>query len=48
MLPLGALRVNGRTFWLVQFAGWDAERYVVIEVTKKRVEAMVSAWGGGC
>jgi len=48
MLPLGAMRVGPRSFWFAQFSGWDHERYVVIELTPKRVEALVSTWGGGC
>jgi len=48
MLPFGALRIDGRTFWIVQFSGWDHERYVVAELKKDKVEALVSAWGGGC
>jgi len=48
MLPFGALRVGARTFWIAQYAGWDHERYVVIELKKNAVEAVVSAWGGGC
>ena len=47
MLPLGALRV-GRLFWVVQFSGWDHERYVVVEVKPKTVEAVLSVWGGSC
>jgi hypothetical protein len=48
MLPLGAIRSGGRTFWIVQYAGWDHERYVVVEVKQKRVEAVVNTWAGGC
>ncbi len=48
MLPFGALRVGTRTFWIAQYAGWDHERYVVIELKPHAVEAVVSAWGGGC
>jgi len=48
MLPFGALRIGQRTFWIAQYAGWDHERYVVIELKKNAVEAVVSAWGGGC
>lgn len=48
MLPFGALRAGARTFWVAQYAGWDHERYVVIELKKNAVEAVVSAWGGGC
>jgi hypothetical protein len=48
MLPLGAVRVGARMFWLAQFSGWDHERYVVVEITAKNAEALVSTWGGGC
>jgi hypothetical protein len=48
MLPLGALRLDSRVFWLAQYSGWDHERYVVVEVKKDKVEAAISAWGGGC
>ena len=48
MLPFGALRIGSRAFWIAQYAGWDHERYVVIELKKNTVEAVVSAWGGGC
>ena len=48
MLPLGAMRANGRLFWLAQFAGFNDERYVVVEIKAKTVEAVVNAWGGSC
>jgi len=48
MLPLGVLRVGDRTFWLVQYSGWDHERYVVAEIKKDRVDAPVIKGGGGC
>ncbi len=48
MLPLGAVRTRERTFWIVQYSGWDHERYVVVDVKKDRVEAVVNAFGGGC
>jgi len=48
MLPLGVIRAGGRLFWLAQFSGWEHERYAVLEITPKRVEVMVSTWGGGC
>jgi hypothetical protein len=48
MLPLGAMRVAGKLFWLAQFSGWDHERFVVIEVKPKIVEAVLSVWGGSC
>lgn len=48
MLPFGAVRAAARTFWIAQYAGWDHERYVVIELKKNGVQAVVSKWGGGC
>jgi hypothetical protein len=48
MLPLGTMRIDRALYWLVQFAGWNNERYVVVEIKPKTVEAVVSAWGGSC
>jgi hypothetical protein len=48
MLPLGAMRIDRALYWLVQFAGWNNERYVVAEIKPKTVEAVVSTWGGSC
>lgn len=48
MLPFGVMRLAGKLFWLAQFSGWDHERFVVVEVKPKDVDAVVSAWGGGC
>jgi hypothetical protein len=48
MLPLGALRIQSRTFWIVQYSGWDHERYVVAEIKKDKIDAVVNTWGGGC
>ena len=48
MLPFGVLSLDGRLFWIAQYSGWDYERYVVVELKKDKVEAVVSTWGGGC
>lgn len=48
MLPLGVIRTGPRVFWIVQFSGWDHERYVVIEPKAKSVDAVLNVWGGGC
>jgi hypothetical protein len=48
MLPLGVVRAAERTFWIVQYAGWDHERFVVAEIKKDKVEAAVVRSGGGC
>lgn len=48
MLPLGVMRVAGTQYWLAQFSGWDHERFVVVEIKPKTVEAVLSVWGGSC
>jgi hypothetical protein len=48
MLPLGVIRIGSQVFWLAQFSGWDHERFAVLEIKAKTVEAVLSAWGGGC
>jgi hypothetical protein len=48
MLPFGVMRLNGRVYWLAQYSGWDHERFVVVEIKPKQVEAVLNAWGGGC
>jgi hypothetical protein len=48
MLPLGVVRAGDRTFWVVQFSGWDHERFVIAEIKKDRVNAAVIKQGGSC
>ena len=48
MLPLGVIRAQDKTYWLAQFSGFDHERYVVIAIKPKTVEAVLSIWGGSC
>ena len=48
MLPLGVVRIGSRLFWLAQFSGYDHERFAVLEIKAKTVEAALSVWGGGC
>jgi hypothetical protein len=33
-----------RLYWLVQFSGWDHERYVVIEPKLKTIDAVLNVW----
>ena len=42
-----SMRIGGRLFWLAQFSGWDHERYVVVEIKPKTVEAVVERRGEG-
>jgi len=48
MLPLGIMRLSGRTFWLAQFSGWDGAQYEVDAIEPKTVERVISRSGGGC
>jgi len=48
MLPFGVLRIGTGVFWVVQFSGWDHERYAIVEPRAQKVEAAVSVWGGIC
>ncbi|HMD33596.1 MAG TPA: hypothetical protein VKH42_01450 [Vicinamibacterales bacterium] len=48
MLPFGGMHLGSRTYWIVQFSGWDHERYVVVAVDSKTVQAVINASGGGC
>ncbi len=48
MLPLAALRLSTRVFWIVQFSGWNDEYFDVIEPTAKAVDVALKVWGGGC
>jgi hypothetical protein len=48
MLPLGAMRIDNRLFWIAQFSGWNHERFAVIEIKPMTVELLVGVWGGRC
>ncbi len=47
-LPLGAIRANGRLFWIVQASSWDFERYDVIEIKPTEIKSALSVPGGAC
>jgi hypothetical protein len=49
MLPLGVLKVAGRTFWVFQTSGWTGEWYSVVRPSPKGVEYHVDYFAGrGC
>jgi len=48
MLPLGGVDLGGRRYWIGQFAAWNGERYVIIELKKDSVEVVVNVSGGEC
>lgn len=47
-LPLGAIRVAGRLFWVVQVSSWDFERYDVVELKTGGVKVVLSVGAGAC
>lgn len=48
MLPFGVMALNGHTYWLAQFSGFDHERFVIVELKPKAVNAAINVWEGGC
>ena len=47
-LPLGAIRIAGRLFWIGQWSGWDYEEYDIIEILPDKVDNVLHVRGGGC
>jgi len=47
-MPLGAVRLDGGLFWIVQRAAWDYERYDVIEMARARWRVILKTPGGQC
>jgi hypothetical protein len=48
MLPLGAMTLANRFYWIAQWSGWDYEEYGVVEIKKKSVEDVIQVIGGRC
>ena len=48
MLPFGVIEAGGHLFWIAQFAGWDAEAYEVIEITRGQAALVIRRFGGAC
>jgi len=47
-LPLGAVHVSRRLFWVLQEHGYEDETYVIAEIGPTRVRFPLSVNGGGC
>jgi hypothetical protein len=45
---LAAVRVAGRSYWVLQEHGYEDETFVVVEITADGVHRMREAGGGGC
>jgi hypothetical protein len=48
MLPLGAVTLSNRLYWIAQWSGWDYEEYGVVEIKQKSVDDVVQVLGGRC
>jgi hypothetical protein len=48
ILPLGLLRVRGRTFWAYQLSGYGQESYGIVYPMPKAVRQEVFYSSGGC
>ncbi len=47
-LPLAAVRVAGRLFWVMEEDGYEDERYVIAEIRPTGVQYAIKVNGGGC
>jgi hypothetical protein len=48
MLPLGLMTVDGKTYWIYQKSGFDAEWYVVARPTSRAIEIHAEYAAGAC
>jgi hypothetical protein len=48
LLPLGVLKLNGRTIWIVQFSSFGRERYTLLDITDQQLITLANTFGGGC
>ena len=47
-LPLGLMRLAGKTYWIFQTSGYEAEFYGIVRPTSKAVEGEVGYTAGTC
>jgi hypothetical protein len=48
MLPLGAIRIDGRHFWIYQISGHDREWYVITRPARRSIEIHAEYQAGYC
>ena len=48
MLPFGTVRAGGRTYWVYQYSGYDAEFYQVVRPEPDDVKVVAGYHGGSC
>lgn len=47
-LPLGLMRLAGRTYWIYQTSGYQVERYFIVRPTPKETDFHVGYTAGSC
>jgi hypothetical protein len=47
-IPLAALQVGGRRFWVVQEYGYEREAYLIVEPALPEIRIVLGVFGGGC
>jgi hypothetical protein len=47
-LPLGAVLVSNRVFWILQEHGYEDETYLIAEVGRTEIRYSLEVNGGGC
>ena len=48
MLPFGTVRAGGKTYWIYQYSGYDAEFYQVVRPEPDDVKVLVGYHAGSC
>jgi hypothetical protein len=48
LLPLGSVEVGRRSYWLVQYSGWDHEWYSVVRIEPRSVRPELDYFAGAC
>jgi hypothetical protein len=47
-VPLGAFRVSGQLFWVLQEHGYEDETYLIVDIRASEVRYPIEVNGGGC
>ena len=47
-VPLGVIRVDGETIWVMEMSRWGGERYDLVRVTATTTSVILSVPGGSC
>jgi len=47
-MPLAAMRVGGRPFWVLQEYGHEREAFLIVEPSVREIRSALGVFGGGC